>query len=238
MELAILYILIHGAIKLYFFLGSTKTDLGTFGSVRAHPKADKTFYYIKLYNRKNQVRYKIGITKYDVKKRYINTHKGYYADKDYEIIYEKRLLNAEKVEAEIKQKYKSSYDYLLGTAGTEIFDTDILGLDKDAKIVDTEEMMCIRTEGSGRINIKYPIKISDVNKILKYSKEYGSIYFVNKRDYDNFLIYIKKTYADKAIKKDDTHYVFLSNDGTEFRLLSKEGISQFYMMQSRNGKWQ
>lgn len=219
-------------------MGSTKTELGTFGTVRVHPKGDKTFYYIKLYNRKNQVRYKVGITKYDVKKRYINTHTTYYEGKDYEIIYEKRLLNAEKVEEKIKQKYKSSYDYLLGTAGTEIFDTDILGLDKDAAIVDKEEIMSIRTEGSGRINIKYPIRIRDVNRLLKYSKEHGSIYFENKRDYDNFLIYIKKTYADKSIKKDDAHYVFSSNDGTEFRLLSKEGVSQFYMMQSRNGRWQ
>lgn len=237
MEFVILYVLIHGAIKLYVFLGSTKTELGTFGTVRAHPKGDKTFYYIKLYNRKNQVRYKVGITKYDVKKRYIDTHTGYYEDKDYEIIYEKRLLNAEKVEARIKQNYKSSYDYLLGTAGTEIFDTDILGLDHNAEMGDKEQMISIRTEGSGRINIKYPITTKNVNRILKYSKEHGSIYFENKRDYNNFLAYIKKIYAGNSTKQDDNHYVFSSNDGTEFRLLSKEGVAQFYMMQSRNGKW-
>ena len=71
----------------------------------------------------------------------------------------------------IKQKYKSSYDYLLGTAGTEIFDTDILGLDHNAEMGDKEQMISIRTEGSGRINIKYPITTKNVNRILKYSKD-------------------------------------------------------------------
>lgn len=236
MEFGLLFIFIYGAIKLYIFLGSTKTKLGTFGTVRVHPRGDKTFYYIKLYNRKNQVRYKVGITKYDVKKRYINTHTGYHEGKDYEIIYEKRLLNAEEVEAKIKQRYKSSYDYLLGTAGTEIFDVDILGLDHNAKIADKKEMMSILTEGSGRININYPIAISSINRLLKYSKEHGNIYFDNKRDYDNFLAYIKKTYVDSLTKQNDAHYIFSSNDGAEFRLLSKEGVGQFYMMQSRSGK--
>jgi len=89
-----------------------------------HAEADNVLYYLRI-SYKNRYYYKIGVTTNSVEERY----KG--IEGEYKILYEKRLINAKKIESQIKNDFIDDNFKLalLGTSGTEIYDRDILNLD-------------------------------------------------------------------------------------------------------------
>ena len=100
------------------------------------------------------------------------------------------------------------------------------------------KIMNIETEGSTVITIGSPITIKDGNKVLEHSKGNGAVYFKNRKDYEEFLSYVSKTYADKVINPGVDYYSFTSNTGTQFRLLiTKVYKGTQFSMQSWNGRW-
>ena len=117
------------------YLGIQKNKTSSINSktnndIKMEEGGNTTLYYLKTTNKRGQIRYKVGITKRDLKKRY-----GRKNSIKYEILMEKRIIRAKSVEKKIKREFKSSVtnEKLLGTKGTEIFSNDILDLDNRKK---------------------------------------------------------------------------------------------------------
>lgn len=91
----------------------------------AEKGGETTFYYLKLKNKKGNVRYKVGVSLNGVAKRY----KG--VSEKYEILFEECLTHANTIEKKILRHFKDKItnEKLLGTNGTEIFSEDILKMD-------------------------------------------------------------------------------------------------------------
>ena len=91
----------------------------------AEKGGETTFYYLKLKNKKGQVRYKVGVSLNGVIKRY----KG--VSEKYEILFEESLTHSNTIEKKILKHFKDKItnENLLGTNGTEIFSEDVLKMD-------------------------------------------------------------------------------------------------------------
>ena len=94
-----------------------------FNTYNAAVGGETTLYYLKL----NNGNYKIGVTIKSVSERYKGSN-------NFTILFEKKITHARTIEAKIKRDFKhllvSEYDNETKTVGSEIFSTDILGLDK------------------------------------------------------------------------------------------------------------
>ncbi len=92
-----------------------------FGAIEG---GETTLYYLKLKNKFEEIRYKIGVTINNVSQRYPNKF-------NYEILYEKKLTHANTIEKEIKKEFFHviTDESLLGTDGSEIFKEDVLKMD-------------------------------------------------------------------------------------------------------------
>ena len=103
---------------------------------------------------------------------------------------------------------------------------------------DTIKIKSISKSGKTIMILDSPITIKGANKVLKYSKGWGDIFFEKKKDYYAFLSYIKKTYIDTVIDRGDTAS-FRANSGTLFRFMNKDIHDHVdYRLQSNNdGKW-
>lgn len=88
---------------------------------------ERRFYYLKV-TKRGKVYYKIGITNRSVRERYSGNVAG---GEKYEILYEKIHSKAETLETAIKRYYRKHNEpvNVLGTKGTEVFNTDILKMD-------------------------------------------------------------------------------------------------------------
>jgi len=92
--------------------------------------ADNRLYYFRFLF-KNKVYYKLGITSQTLKERY-----GSEYTKIDKILYDEKIDGAIKIEKELKLKYKDDIfplKYFNDGGHTEIFDKDILNLDKKEK---------------------------------------------------------------------------------------------------------
>jgi hypothetical protein len=94
----------------------------------AEKGGETTFYYLKLKNKKGQIRYKVGVSLNGVAKRY----KG--VSEKYEILFEEYLTHSNTIEKKILRHFqdKITNENLLGTNGTEIFREDVLRMDIDS----------------------------------------------------------------------------------------------------------
>lgn len=94
-----------------------------FGAIEG---GETTLYYLKLNNKFDESRYKVGVTLQNVKARYNGINHPFV------VLYEKKLTHANTIEKQILKEfnYLVTDESLLGTNGSEIFKEDVLKLDK------------------------------------------------------------------------------------------------------------
>lgn len=88
---------------------------------------ETTLYYLKLWNDRGEVRYKVGVTLQSIEQRYKEYYRGFI------VLFEEKLTHANTIEKNILRYNKNyiTHEKLLGTKGKEIFSDDILRLDSD-----------------------------------------------------------------------------------------------------------